>query len=185
MSEQPLGRPIPAPAPLRRRGRVGTLLRLVLLVVLMIGAGGYFFGGRLIDLSYQGDAPAIDVPVEGFAEGAIATEGVAVSPDGQVHVATGTGQILRLNDDGSVSEFVDLSGLQPDAERHAICQIAFAPNGNLYVAHYAHGVLRMIEPDGRVSTIDDTVVEGSKSQSLAAASPAAQPRSRSNDSGAR
>jgi len=123
----------------------------------MIVLAGYLFVTYVIDLRYQGDAPAVAVSVEGFAPDAIATEGIAVSPSGDVFVATGTGQILRLLPDGGTDVFVDLAGLKPGAKRDAICQIAFAHNGDLYVAHYAHGALRLVKPDGTVSTLDDNL----------------------------
>lgn len=138
---------LPCPRPRMRGARV---FALVLAGCALSGCSPL----SLLPLRYDGPEPRVPVQTTALAPDATATEGVAVSPTGQVYFADGTGRVYRLREDDMPEVFADLSTILPGDDPPAICQIAFAPNGDLYVAHYARAALHRLSPDGEVTTLD-------------------------------
>jgi gluconolactonase len=100
-------------------------------------------------------AVAPDGAVERLAEGLSFPNGLAVTPDGTTLVVaeTHTGILHRFSLDSTrhYEELAELITLQPasDGEQEVGPDgMAFGADGNLYVAHYAGGCVRVIAPDG-------------------------------------
>lgn len=117
----------------------------LLIMGMIIMAGG---------MHYDGPEPVVAPAVEALAPEAVATEGVAVSPAGHVYFGTGEGVVYRLGPGDTPEVFADLSTILPGDEPPSLCQLTFAPNGDLYVAHCGRSALHRITPDGTVTTLD-------------------------------
>ena len=80
------------------------------------------------------------------ANGSSQTAGVAVAPDGSYYVSSpgsgpgGTGQVLHYSSSGVFLNVLGASDGNPAALIYP-GTLAFGPNGNLYVADLAHGVI--------------------------------------------
>lgn len=84
--------------------------------------------------------------------GRIGPEDADIGPDGLVYVATHDGVILRLEQDGNVSEFAQTGGRPLGLE--------FSSDGTLYVADAYRGLLA-VDRTGQVTLLADKTVSGS------------------------
>ena len=123
----------------------------IVCIVILLVAGAIVF----VRPWYTGPEPVIRVETTALAPEAVATEGVAVSPNGDVYFADGQGYVYVLGDDDTAKVVLDLSHV-PTAEGDTnICQIAFSPGGDLYIAHIGQSVFHRVKADGTRTIIDD------------------------------
>lgn len=132
---------------------LGALL-LVGSALVFLGAAAGLFVAFGIHLRYDGPEPVVRVATTALAPEAVATEGVAVSPEGDVFFASGQGYVYRLTETDVAELILDLRQVEPFDARAAICQIAFSPTGELYVAHYGKSTLHRVDTEGRRHTMD-------------------------------
>ncbi len=148
---EPAAGPLDAPPRRRRWLRIAGIVASGAVLLLVAGALFVRFG---IHLRYDGPEPVVRVETTALAPDAVATEGVAVSPDGTVYFADGEGYVHRLNADDTTDVAFDLRDVPPAEARASICQLAFAPDGSLYVAHIGKSALHRIDARGERRTLD-------------------------------
>lgn len=85
-------------------------------------------------------------------DGRIGPEDAAIGPDQLVYVATHNGEILRLEEDGSITSFAQTQGRPLGLE--------FATDGTLYVADAYRGLLA-VDRTGQVTLLSDKAADGS------------------------
>lgn len=100
---------------------------------------------------------------DGAAKNALfnAPIGVAVAPDGKIFVSDTYNDKIRVIENGTVSTFAGSSegfadGIGIEAKFDTPCGIALLKNGNLLVADSKNRRIRLIETNGRVSTVAGT-----------------------------
>ncbi|MGC8834307.1 MAG: hypothetical protein ACP5R4_09655, partial [Armatimonadota bacterium] len=96
--------------------------------------------------------------------------GVAVGPDGSIYIAdTGNDRVRRIGLDGIIQTIA--GGGNPDdnlrddgpaveAELNAPNSIAVGPDGTLYIADTGHYRVRMVGPDGVITTVAGIGIQG-------------------------
>lgn len=151
---EPADQPAPEPPPRRRSRRRLILGGIGLVLLLAAAAVAYVLYAVNYRLYYAGPEPVVRAKPQTLAPEAVATEGVAISPDGHVYFAGGEGFVYRLRDDDMPEVWKDLRTVVPGEGPPSICQIAFAPNGDMYVAHFGRGALHRIAADGTLTTLD-------------------------------
>jgi len=117
----------------------------------------------------------------GFADGAAngalfnAPVGVAVGENGKIFVADTYNDKIRVVENGMVSTFAGgeqgfAEGIGATAKFDTPCGIAVLKNGNLLVADSRNRRVRLVEPDGKVSTLAGNGAADSIDGSLLSAS---------------
>jgi sugar lactone lactonase YvrE len=124
--------------------------------VLRIEADGTI--GLIAGTGYVGDlgddGPAVDAWFDGLA-------GVAIGPAGEVYVADGQANRVRVVKDGLVHAFAGTGtagyagdgGAATAAELRYPSGLAVAPDGSVYVADRMNHAIRRIAPDGTIATV--------------------------------
>jgi len=115
-------------------------------------------GSSLLDRIGAVYAVAPDGAVARVAAGLAFPNGLMVTPDGATLVVgeTFTGMLRRysLDPTGSYEELSPLATLDPHGEGEQEAGpdgMAYGADGNLYVAHYASGFVRVVAPDGALA----------------------------------
>jgi sugar lactone lactonase YvrE len=117
--------------------------------------------GTITTVAGRGDTP--------FADKRLATEvpleasGVAIAPDGSIHVAAHR-CVHRIDGDRVIASVAGTGvqgysgdgGPAVEAELHEAHAIAFGPDGSLYIADCGEQVVRRVAPDGTITTFAGT-----------------------------
>ena len=128
---------------------------------------------RIRKISPEGILSTLAGANEGYADGAGASgsfntpSGLALAPDGNLLVAdTGNNRIRKVTPEGQVTTVAGdgtagyRDGPAAQAQFNGVIGVAVGTNGNIYVADSYNDRIRVITPNGQVSTLTGTGTPG-------------------------